>query len=1185
MTYVTPRSRALRRLLAGSAVTTSVLLAVAGYAQTPGTCLPDQAECTPATARLPIGRNTEQGRITTNDEFETTGFAISIDNQPFIGARPPRNLRRDEDRAIARAGMDVRYDGLQQQRLLNVATSDLRAGFQVGDVVRFRSSANYPAYIARSEIRIRDNARRGRPVIATLPADANGTVNWTMPASGSGDFTYALRVYDAQGRFDETAPLPVTRMGASFPTHQTNGNVVAAGEGEDRTRVRNIPIRGGQITAHGTGLTPGSTVRIMGSDVPVDGSGQFVVSRILPAGDHVVDLSFGNQSLKRDVEIPGSEWFYVALADLTFGRHLQDDAAEADPDFERNYSDGRLAYYVDGRTQSGWRITSSADTGEGDLEDIFHRLNDKDPRHVIKRLDPEDLYPTYGDDSTAVDNTPTSGRVYLRAENDRLRFTWGDFRNDLNEDRLLAQSRDLYGAELRYTSPSVTESGNARRQLTVYGASPDTLPQRDILRGTGGSVYFLAHQDINGASESLQIQVIDPDTGRVVKTTTLIAGQDYEIDYIQGVVVLSKPLQSSTSGNSLISGASGDYDVNLVALYEYTPGGANLDGASFGGRAEAWVTDNLRLGLSASSDETGAADQTTHGVDLRYEFGQSFVQAEIAHTQGPGFGRTVSTDGGLSLNDLPTGSGAAANGTRIEAGLKFADLGLTTPGQADIWYEHKDAGFSTLNEDISQDQDLFGFDVEAELSDQLSFGAQFEQFEKSGGERLTEGEVSLNWDMNDQWTIAAGLNHEDRVTPGDAGRTGRLTNFATRITYAPTEDLTYYGFGQAALSHSGGLERDNRIGLGVDAQLTEKLGLLAEISGGDQGAGGKLRLRYAPTADNEIYLGYTLDPTRTGAGYSLIGEDRGTVVLGGKYRVSDNVSTYMENNWDLFGTRRSLTQSYGVTYTPDSTWTLSAAIEAGDVRDPINGDFERRAYSAGVAYAGADDQSARLRLEYRTDDGAGLSQDQEVWAVSAGYENRVSDNWRFLANLDALYADSAEGDFRDGEYAEFSLGYAYRPVENDRLNALLRYTFLHDLPGVDQVNVSGSTTGPKQRSHIFSVDANYDLNDQFTLGGKYGVRASDITDRTTGIVTDSTAHLGILRLDWHVVHNWDVLAETRVLHTEGGTRETGALLAGYRHVGNNAKIGLGYEWGNVSDDLSEIDYTNRGVFLNLIAKF
>jgi hypothetical protein len=88
------------------------------------------------------------------------------------------------------------------------------------------------------------------------------------------------------------------------------------------------------------------------------------------------------------------------------------------------------------------------------------------------------------------------------------------------------------------------------------------------------------------------------------------------------------------------------------------------------------------------------------------------------------------------------------------------------------------------------------------------------------------------------------------------------------------------------------------------------------------------------------------------------------------------------------------------------------------------------------------------------------------------------------------------------------------------------------------------------------------------------------------VFTDSTAHLGILRADWHVTHKWDALLEGRMLFTEeSNTTESGGLLALYRHLGNNFKVGLGYEIGTVSDDLADIDYTGRGIFLNVIGKF
>ena len=317
----------------------------------------------------------------------------------------------------------------------------------------------------------------------------------------------------------------------------------------------------------------------------------------------------------------------------------------------------------------------------------------------------------------------------------------------------------------------------------------------------------------------------------------------------------------------------------------------------------------------------------------------------------------------------------------------------------------------------------------------------------------------------------------------------------------------------------------------------------------------------------------------------LIGRDDGVIVAGTRYRYSDRFSTFAENRWDLYGSRRSLAESYGVTYTPGERWTITGGMEIGTVRDD-SGDFERKAVSLGLGYSDNDLVRGRARLEYRTEEGEGLTRDRDTWAVALGYEYKVNDDWRLLFNLDSLFSDSAKDSYRDGEYLEFGLGYAYRPVLNDRLNMLLKYSYLHDLPGEDQVTASGSDKGPMQKSHVFSVDANYDVTPKLTIGGKYGYRRSKVADRGTEDFTTSSAELAILRLDWHVVHMWDILAEGRIMRTrELKINETGALLGVYRHVGNNAKFGVGYEWGKVSDDLTDLDYLGDGLFLNLVAKF
>ena len=41
----------------------------------------------------------------------------------------------------------------------------------------------------------------------------------------------------------------------------------------------------------------------------------------------------------------------------------------------------------------------------------------------------------------------------------------------------------------------------------------------------------------------------------------------------------------------------------------------------------------------------------------------------------------------------------------------------------------------------------------------------------------------------------------------------------------------------------------------------------------------------------------------------------------------------------------------------------------------------------------------------------------------------------------------------------------------------------------------------------------------------------------------------------------------------------------YYHVNENFKVGLGYNFTDFSDDLTDLSYRSRGVFVNLLGKF
>ncbi len=398
--------------------------------------------------------------------------------------------------------------------------------------------------------------------------------------------------------------------------------------------------------------------------------------------------------------------------------------------------------------------------------------------------------------------------------------------------------------------------------------------------------------------------------------------------------------------------------------------------------------------------------------------------------------------------------------------------------------------------------------------------------------------------------------------------------------------MTLAVFGQGTLSRSGDIAGNDRLGAGIVARLGERVTVEAEASGGDGGARAALRFGYADGPDHEAYVGYTLDPTRSTGRTARGRDDDGTIVAGGRTRLSPSVTSWSESVLDRPGDQRSFTRAHGLTWTPGPAWTLSGTMETGTVDDRIFGTFERTALSAGGVWSPREDLSGSLRVEYREEDGDGAARDRETIAVLASYANQVSTEWRLLADVDALISDAAQGSFADGEYVRATLGFAYRPVASERLDLLFGYSHLRDLPGPDQITVASGAGGPEQVSDVLSVNASYDLSQRFTLGGKLGYRRSRIADRGSSDFVDDAAGLAALRVDWHVLRRWDALVEGRVLRGfDVGSTETGVLVGGYRHIGENLKVGLLYEWGSVSDDVTNIDYRGQGVLLNLVGKF
>jgi hypothetical protein len=251
------------------------------------------------------------------------GFAIILDGETIAGdagvaatvqtARPPFQSTAD---------VTVVVDGLGVTPRL-----DLEIVEATETIVTVQSRMNYPAYVVRGEVRL---LAEGGRVLSTTAIDPNGTVTLRLPEDVDG-ITVVHRVYDRAGRFDETVPVSVARSNTSLEE-----------PGIDSTARRRIPVQGGAVTVRGQGLAPSATVSAFGETIRPDASGDFVLQRILPAGDVLLPVRVTgggeNISLSPVVSIPAAEWFTIATGDLTVGRTL---SGENKGD---TFNSGRLAF-------------------------------------------------------------------------------------------------------------------------------------------------------------------------------------------------------------------------------------------------------------------------------------------------------------------------------------------------------------------------------------------------------------------------------------------------------------------------------------------------------------------------------------------------------------------------------------------------------------------------------------------------------------------------------------------------------------------------------------------------------------------------------------------------------------------------------------------------------------------------
>ncbi len=1158
--------------------------------------------------------------VHTVDPFALNLMRITVDGKPLDDpGKCSSDVQRCIDVALENAQIQFKHDSLKLEPRLNVTAWPLTIQYQdsadtafVENLVHFRLYTNYRSFIERAEVRIFEEKQsvRDRP-IAVIEMDADGMAQWqpefeSFSAPGR-KLKYLVRIYDKKGLFDETSSQALWVVDHIDPSvaEANLGEKLLAGYGESRIAIRNIPIHGGTVQAHGSAIPKGHKVWMAGYGVPVDDKGSFVAEEILPEGIHTVEVAvldkFGSGELfLRDLTLKKSDWFTVGIADLTFSGNKTNGPAELLAPDKPQYSEdmsfnGRLAFYTNGKFENGWSLTASADTREGPLDEIFSNFMDKSPDALFRRIDPDYHYPTFGDDSTVTEDAPTSGKFYVKLKKEETYGLWGNFKIGYTDNDLTHVDRGLYGANLHYQPLDTTGFGEPRLLLDGFAADPGTVAGRDEFRGTSGSLYFLRRQDILEGSERVRIEVRDKDSGIVLGVKNLTPLLDYDIDYLQGRILLAQPLSATAEDGMLVSsGSISGNPVFLVVRYEFTPGFDDPNTLAVGGRVHYWFNDHVKIGLTASQDEEADIESSLGGADLTIrKSSASWLRLETGRTKGPGLLTATSNDGGFNFgtSDSLDNSEVDAWAYRIDASVGFKDFFEKGRGRATFFLQDLEAGYSSPGLVTARNQTQYGGTADLPFNDRLNARVKIDKQVQQEGLETEAGELNLDYRIGEHWTVSSGVRHDSRednsATVPATQEEGSRTDAVARLLYDSRERWTTYGFVQETIQTSGNREDNGRIGAGGSLRLTDRLNIVGEVSEGDLGTGGKLGTDYLYSDRTTIYSNYTLENERTDNG--LLSR-KGNMATGFRTRYSDSGSVYFEERYTHGDVPTGLTHSTGVKLVVFDRLNFGANLDLGTLKDPYTAaKLDRTALGVSAGY-GFDKMNIASALEYRVDN---IEQPdtsfakRTSWLLKNSLKYQFSENWRLIGKFNYSMSESSVGDYYSGDYTEAVLGYAYRPVHYDRLNALLKYTYFYNVPAADQVTGSNTASDYIQRSHIGAMDVMYDLTSRWTVGGKYAYRYGQVAQsRENPEFFDSRASLYVLRADWHFIHHWDALFEVRRLDLpDAQDSRSGVLLGIYRHLGNHIKVGVGYNFSDFSDDLTQLDYKHQGLFVNMIGKF
>jgi len=963
--------------------------------------------------------------------------------------------------------------------------------------------------------------------------------------------------------------------------------------------VHNIPLNFFKVVFFGKGFKSEEKIILDNREIKTDKNGRFVYETYYMPGEYNIICKTTAYDLPIEFKVDKNYSFIVGIADVKIGKNkisknsdLLGKSEEYDDDI---FNEGRLAFYTRNRIGK-YNVVAHLDTESQKIKDIFAGLGRRNNREIFKDMKTEDKGYTFGDDSFSKMDVNTQGKMYIRTEWDKNKIIWGNYNIDINNGEYLNYSKSFYGANIKGVSSKITKYGENKFNWEAFFSNPEILEEYNIFLGTGGSLYYLKNKDIVEGSEEVKIQIIDEKTGLKIKEISLSEDEDYKINRIQGRIILNEPLYQyglNDMEGIIKDSPISDMKTYLKVYYQYYDNELiDKNDYSTGGYYNAWINDNLKLGITGIHSTELDNTYNLEGIDgVLRKSKNTYVKFEYGKSRGKkiekGFYSSV---GGMRFNEIdykPDDEEEirknAGKAYSIEGVLKLNEINkkFNKNSFSNFWYKKKEKGFSIDSLDEGNEEEKYGFSLKQIITSKISTLISYSMEKIRNKDDDDENEdisIQGNYAINNKLSLLGEIkqsteeSEDDSLSDDDSDDEEKI-EIGVQGNYRFNNFTTGYLGLQKSVDSS---ENDLMINLGGNTRIFKNFVVKGEYSIGQDEEGALLGLDYLISDNYETYLNLkreTDDDT-----------DDNDITFGQKVLLGEKYEIYQENQFKTGKDfQKDISQIYGLNINMTKNIKYGIGYEQGDLKEEDD-NKKRKAISLSLAYNNHNNFKYNNRLELIKDKSE--KTDTEEWLTVNDIKYKLNEEWTAIGKLDfSITENNKTGDY-DKKFMELGIGGAYRPIYNDRLNILWKYSYVYDLNGFDN-NEDYSFGDLDERSNIYSIDAVYSFTKKLDIGMKFAYKHSQMkAANDEDKWYDAETSLYAINISYKFYKDYIISGEYHRLFSDEGSEVKDGFIIGIDYdIQENLRVGVGYNFTDFRDDLRYDDYRAGGIFVNIVGKF